>query len=161
MSWSDRRSVLALLLAAPLAACGFAPAYGPGGAASALRGAVDLAVPEDRDGFDFATRLEDRLGRAATPRFRLTWTLDSTPVGAGITPTGAITRYTLKGRARFVLTAAADGRTVTSGTVESFTSWATSGSTVATLTAEQDARRRLMVILADQVVARLIAAAPQ
>jgi LPS-assembly lipoprotein len=32
---------------------------------------------------------------------------------------------------------------------------------VATLTAEQDARRRLMVILADQVVARLIAAAPK
>lgn len=161
MSWSDRRKVLALLLAAPLAACGFAPAYGPGGAASALRGAVELAAPQDRDSFDFATRLEDRLGRPATPRFRLSWTLDSTPVGAGITPTGAITRYTLKGRARFVLTAAADGQTVTSGTVESFTSWATSGSTVATLTAEQDARRRLMVILADQVVARLIAAAPQ
>jgi LPS-assembly lipoprotein len=161
MSWSDRRSVLALLLAAPLAACGFAPAYAPGGAAIALRGTVALAEPADRDGFEFAARLEDRLGRATAPRFRLDWSVETTPVGAGITPTGAITRYTLKGRARFALTALEGGRAVTSGEVESFTSYATSGSTVATLTAEDDARRRLMVILADQVVARLIAAAPQ
>ena len=161
MSWSDRRSVLALLLAAPLAACGFAPAYGPGGAAAALRGAVALAEPADRDGFDFAARLEDRLGRANAPRFRLDWSVETTPVGAGITPTGAITRYTLQGKATWRLTRAAGGETVASGTVESFTSYATSGSTVATLTAEDDARRRLMVILADQVVARLIAAAPQ
>jgi LPS-assembly lipoprotein len=147
MSWSDRRSVLVLLLAAPLAGCGFAPAYGPGGAGSALRGAVALA--------------EDRLGRATAPRFRLDWSVETTPVGAGITPTGAITRYTLQGKATYRLTREAGGDTVASGTVESFTSYATSGSTVATLTAEDDARRRLMVILADQVVARLIAAAPQ
>ncbi|MDP2084266.1 MAG: LPS assembly lipoprotein LptE [Gemmobacter sp.] len=160
MSWSDRRLFLLSGLAA-LAGCGFAPAYGPGGAGAALRGAVTLADPKDRDGFDFAARLEDRLGRATAPRFRLNWAVVSTPVGAGITPTGAITRYTLKGRASFALVAAETGATVTSGTVESFTSWSTSGSTVATLSAEQDARRRLMVILADQVVARLIAAAPQ
>lgn len=161
MSWSDRRKVLALLLAAPLAACGFAPAYGPGGAAAALRGAVALAEPADRDGFDFAARLEDRLGRASAPRFRLDWSVETTPVGAGITPTGAITRYTLQGKATFRLIRETDGDVVASGTAESFTSYATSGSTVATLTAEADAHRRLMVILADQVVARLIAAAPQ
>lgn len=159
MSWSDRRIFLLTGLAA-LAGCGFAPAYAPGGAGSALRGAVALADPKDRDGFDFFARLEDRLGRATAPRFRLDWSVQADPVGAGITPTGAITRYTLKGQARFALTAEG-GATVSSGTVESFTSWSTSGSTVATLTAEQDARRRLMVILADQVVARLIAAAPK
>lgn len=160
MSWSDRRNFLLTGLAA-LAGCGFAPAYAPGGAGTALRGAVALADPTDRDGFGFAARLEDRLGRASAPRFRLDWSVQTTPVGAGITPTGAITRYTLKGQAQFALTAEGTGATVGSGTVESFTSWSTSGSTVATLTAEQDARRRLMVILADQVVARLIAAAPK
>lgn len=160
MSWSDRRVFLLTGLAA-LAGCGFAPAYAPSGAASALRGAVALADPTDRDGFDFAARLEDRLGRATAPRFRLDWSVQTDPVGAGITPTGAITRYTLKGRASYALVAAGGGGTVTSGSVESLTSWSTSGSTVATLTAEQDARRRLMVILADQVVARLIAAAPK
>lgn len=161
MSWSDRRKVLGLLAAAPLAACGFSPAHAPGGAAHALRGAVVLADPADRNGFDFANRLEDRLGRATVPRFRLDWSVAAEPVGAGITPTGAITRYTLKGSARYALVRLGNGETVTSGNADSFTSWSTSGSTVATLSAEQDAHRRLMVILADQVVARLIAAAPQ
>lgn len=159
MSWSDRRHVLTLLGAALLAGCGFAPAYAPGGAGAALRDSVALTAPADRNGYDFANRIEDRLGRAASPRFRLDWSVAAEPVGAGITPTGAITRYTLKGRARYALVAL-DGTTVTSGEVESFTSWSTSGSTVATLSAEGDAHRRLMVILADQVVARLIAAAP-
>ena len=77
-------------------------------------------------------------------------------VGAGITPSGAITRYTLKGRASYALVRLENGQTVTSGSVDSFTSWSTSGSTVATLSAEQDAHRRLMIILADQVVARYI-----
>ncbi len=161
MSWSDRRRVLALLAAAPLAACGFAPAYAPGGAAHALRETVTLAEPKDRDGFDFANRLEDRLGRAPAARFRLDWAVTADPMGAGITPTGAITRYTLKGHATYALVRLEGGQTVTSGSVDSFTSWSTSGSTVATLAAEQDAHRRLMIILADQVVARLIAAAPQ
>lgn len=161
MSWSDRRQVLALLAAAPLAACGFSPAYAPGGAAHALREAVVLAEPKDRDGFDFANRLEDRLGRASAPRFRLDWSVDADPVGAGLTPSGAITRYTLTGRARYALVRLEGGQTVASGSADSFTSWSTSGSTVATLTAEQDAHRRLMIILADQVAARLIAAAPQ
>ena len=161
MSWSDRRHLLGLMLALPLAACGFAPAEAPGGAAHALRGAVALDEPADRDGFDFAARLEDRLGRVASPRFRLAWTVEVVPVGAGITPTGAITRYTLTGRATYRLADAGTGALVASGVAESFTSYSTSGSTVATLTADQDARRRLMVILADQVVARLIAAAPK
>ena len=46
---------------------------------------------------------------------------------------------------------------VTGGRVESFTSWSATGSTVAGLTAEEDARLRLMRILADQIVARLLA----
>lgn len=159
MSWSDRRSVLALLGAAALAGCGFSPAYAPGGAGAALRGQVALAEPSDKDGFDFANRIEDRLGRSSGP-LRLEWSVTTDPVGAGITPSGSITRYTLRGKASYMLQAA-DGRTLTSGAVESFTSWSTSGSTVATLSAESDAHRRLMVILADQVVARLIAAAPK
>jgi LPS-assembly lipoprotein len=43
--------------------------------------------------------------------------------------------------------------------VDSFTSYSATGSTVAGLTAKEDAGRRLMVILADQIVARLMVAA--
>jgi len=146
------------LLALPLAGCGFAPVHAPGGTGSALRGTIAPEVPSDRQGHDFVARFEDRLGRAAAPRFRLGYDIVTKPVGAGITPSGAITRYTLTGSVAFTLTDAATGADLTAGRVESFTSWSTTGSTVATLAAEEDAYRRLMVILADQVVTRLIAA---
>jgi LPS-assembly lipoprotein len=42
--------------------------------------------------------------------------------------------------------------------VQSFTAYSATGSTVAGLAAEEDAATRLMRILADQIVARLIAA---
>ena len=50
MSWFDRRAFLGAPGAAglALAGCGFTPAYGPGGAAGALTGAVALSEPEDR-----------------------------------------------------------------------------------------------------------------
>ena len=70
------------------------------------------------------------------------------------------TRYSLNGSADFRLTDAASGATVTEGQVSSFTSYSTTGTTVATLTAEYDARQRLARMLADQVVTRLLAAAP-
>lgn len=156
---SNRRTVLALGLSSlALAACGFSPAYGPGGVGSALRGSIELPDPQDRDGYDFHNRLRDRLGDPTAPRYRLVYSLSSEPVGAGILPSGAITRYTLTGRARYNLVALDGGAILTSGQVESFTSWSTSGSTVATLSAEADAHRRLMVILADQLMTRLLAA---
>ena len=152
---SDRRTFLAAALA--LGACGFTPAYGPNGGAKALRGAVEIDAPGDRETFGFTARLEDRLGRVTSPKYRLRYGVTTTPVGAGITQTGAITRYSLTGSAKYRLEDATGG-VVTEGVVESFTSWSTTGSTVATLTSEDDAYRRLMVILADQVVTRLTAA---
>ena len=50
------------------------------------------------------------------------------------------------------------GAQVTGGRVQSFTAYSATGSTVAQLAAEEDAGLRLMRILADQIVARLIAA---
>ena len=51
-----------------------------------------------------------------------------------------------------------NGARVTGGRVQSFTAYSATGSTVAGLAAEEDAGLRLMRILADQIVARLIAA---
>lgn len=158
---SDRRKFLTLLAAASVAACGFSPAFAPGGAGHALRGQVQITDPSDRSGFDYVTRLEERLGRVTAPRYRLNWSLKTEPVGAAVSPTGAINRYTLTGRATYSLLAAESGRVVASGEVSSFTSWGTSGTTLASVTSEQDAYRRLAIILADQTVARLIAAHPQ
>jgi len=160
MSSSDRRTFLLGLAALPLAACGFTPAYGPAGGATRLRGRIALQDPVTREDFTFVTRFETRLGRAQAPAFDLAYTINATRESGGITAANETTRYTLKGTATYSLTDRASGARVAGGTVRGFTSWSATGTTVAGLAAEDDAARRLAVILADQVITRLIAAAP-
>lgn len=155
MSLFNRRSVIFLPIA--LTACGFAPAYGPGGSAAGLQGRVRVASPNDKNGFDLVERLEERLGRPEAPGFDLAFTITTNPVGVGITPEEAITRFHLTGTVEFSVTDRVTGARVTGGRVESFTAYSATGSTVAGLSAEEDAAYRLMRILADQIVTRLIA----
>lgn len=154
MSLSDRRSFLLLLAGLP--ACTFTPAYAPGGPASALQGAIRVDDPDTKNGFDLVERLEERLGRPQGPRFRLSYKIDTNEIGVGISPENAITRYNLTGRVDWVLNDMA-GAEVTRGSTQNFTSWSATGSTVAGLAAEEDAAYRLMRILADQIVTRLLA----
>jgi len=158
MSSSDRRTLLALLAAAPLAACGFAPAYGPQGGAGRLQGRVRMSDPTDKASFDLVERLEARLGRPDTEIYDLTYSIVTEQIGVGITADGATTRYNLTGRVDWTLTERATATRRAGGSVNSFTSYSAVGSTVAGLAAEEDAAQRLMHILADQIVTRLIAA---
>lgn len=160
MSSSDRRTILGLIAALPLAACGFTPAYGPQGGATALRGRIAIQSPASRGDFEFVSRLESRLGRAQAAAYDLTYTLATTRESGGITATNVTTRYTLRGTATYSLTDRATGTRLTGGTVRGFTSWSATDTTVAGLAAEDDAARRLSVLLADQVITRLTAAAP-
>ncbi|WP_095588721.1 LPS assembly lipoprotein LptE [Actibacterium ureilyticum] len=157
MSSSDRRSFLIALGLLPLAGCGFAPAYGTGGAATALRGQVTAAEPANRLDFLLVSRLEERLGRTATPRYRLGYQITTSRRALAITSRQEITRYNLSGEITYTLRDVTTGRLAASGTVESFASYSATSNTVATLTAERDAQDRLMTILADQIVTRLIA----
>lgn len=155
MSSCNRRAFLALL-ATPLAACTFTPAYVPGGPAAALQGAIRVDDPADKNAFDLVERLEERLGRPQAARYQLAYTITTDPIGVGITPDNATTRYNLTGKVEWALTDTA-GTRVTGGHVENFTSYSATGSTVAGLAAEEDAALRLMRILADQIVTTLIA----
>lgn len=157
MSWS-RRSVLLAGLA--LAACGFSPVYGPDGTGTRLFGQIRTADPRTPDDFSFAGRIAERLGPEAEARFLLDYRLRIAVVPQAITPDEVTTRYALNGTAEFTLTEAATGREVTRGQVSSFTSYSTTGTTIATMAAEQDAHERLARMLADQVVTRLIAVDP-
>jgi LPS-assembly lipoprotein len=159
MSSPDRRTFL-LMLAAPLAACGFTPAFAPGGPAAGLPGAIRAADPTDKNAFDLVERLEERLGRPEAAPYALTYAITTTPVGVGITPENAITRFNLTGAVDWTLTDSSATR-VTSGRAQSFTSYSATGSTVAGLAAEEDAAFRLMRILADQIVMELIATSGQ
>ena len=155
MSSLDRRS----LLLAPLllAACGFSPAYAPGGVAEGLNGSITVQDPTEKRGFDLVQRLEERLGRPKNARYQLAYTIKTDTSGAGVTTENVITRFNILGVIDWTLSDKATGARVTGGRVQSFASYAATGSTVAGLAAEEDAQLRLMRILADQIVARLIA----
>ncbi|MFO1139445.1 MAG: LPS assembly lipoprotein LptE [Paracoccus sp. (in: a-proteobacteria)] len=158
MSWSRRGVLLGGALA--LAACGFSPVYAPGGAGSKLFGQIRAADPKTPDEFTFAGRIAERLGPDRDARFALAYKLRVAVVAQAITKDEVTTRYSLNGTANFVLTDSASGAEVTRGQVSTFTSYSTTGTTIATMAAEQDAHDRLARMLADQVVTRLLAVDP-
>ncbi|WP_299672144.1 LPS assembly lipoprotein LptE [uncultured Roseobacter sp.] len=156
MSLFDRRSLLMLPLA--LAACGFTPVYAPGGSATQLQNNVTVSEPDTRNGFLITQRIEERLGRAADPEYRLALSVSSSQESLAVDREGDITRYNILGRADYSLVESSTGRVITSGRAENFTGYSAAGTTVATLAAQRDAQRRLMVLLADQVVTRVLVA---
>ena len=156
MSSFNRRTLLTLPLA--LAACGFTPAYGPSGPAQGLQGRIRAADPGDKNGFDFVTAIEARFGRSKDPRYALAYTITTEAVGVGYATDNSITRYNLKGRVDWSLTDTESDTRIAGGTAENFTSLSATTAIVAAGTAEQDAAKRLMVILADQIAAEVLAA---
>ncbi|NNF24422.1 MAG: hypothetical protein HKN63_06410 [Rhodobacteraceae bacterium] len=158
MSSYNRR--LALILIAALAGCGFQPVYGPKGAARDLSGTIEIDPPRDTAGFNLVRQLEDRLGLPSSPTHRLAVDLRVTEEGRGITTDQITTRYNVRGVADYRLFDGQSAALVRSGSVANFTGYATTGTPVATQSAQRDARARLMTILADQIVADLLATAP-
>ncbi|AZY92405.1 MULTISPECIES: LPS assembly lipoprotein LptE [Paracoccus] len=158
--WSpDRRAVLLGLLAVSgLAACGLSPVYGPGGGGGKLFGKVRPRDPDTPLDFVFNRRLAERLGPEDAAIYDLHYRISAGVVAQAITPDEVTTRYSLNGTADFALTGPG-GAVITQGRVSSFTSYSTTGTTISTLAAEGDARERLALMLADQVVIRLLAAA--
>lgn len=155
--WSPRTVLLAALA---LGACGFQPAYGPGGAGTRLQGQVHVADPQTADDYAFLRRLTERMGPEQAARYDLAYALRIATVGQAITPDEVTTRYALNGTAAYALTDAQTGAVVAQGEVSNFSSHSTVGTVIATNAAEQDARDRLAVMLADQVVTRLLATMP-
>lgn len=142
-----------------LAACGFTPAYGPAGGADRLTRQVIIAAPEDRAAYLLVRRLEERLGRTDSGRYRLDLALGTESENVADNPKGASTRENRLGRVRYTLSDSITGAPLTSGEVSSFTGYSTTGTTVATSASGRDAEERLMVILADEIVDRLLLAA--
>ena len=150
MSWF--KPLFALLL---LAGCGFQPVNGPSGAGAALQGQILVAEPDTRDAFVLVQRLEERLGRAGDPVYELSLGLQVTEQALAINPEGDVLRVNFEGQADYALRNVKTGEIALSGSVDNFTGYSATGTTVAALAAERDARRRLMTILADQIVQRL------
>lgn len=157
MSWCNRRFFLMSGLAL-LAGCGFAPAYGPGGAGTALMGRVVVEAPDTRASYLLTQEIETRLGRPANPRYALIPVVTLNTQAMAINRNNVASRFNLLGTVAYSLRDLETGLIVTSSEVTSFTGYSATGTTVAVQAAERDAEARLMAILADQVLTRLLAA---
>ncbi|MEM6384912.1 MAG: LPS assembly lipoprotein LptE [Pseudomonadota bacterium] len=157
MSSFDRRVLLLSL--ASVAGCGFTPVFGTGdeGLGSDLRGRIDVAVPDDEEGFALVKRLEDRLGLPQGADMSLTAQIRLREQALGFLPDGEISRFNVIGQVDWRLLSLTDGDLIASGSERSFTGYSSTSTTVATTFAQRDARRRLMVILADRIVTDLLA----
>ena len=149
----NRRFALLGLLG--LAGCGFAPVYGTGGQARALQGAMIVTAPDTIAGFRMRQYLVDQLGQPNAARYALTIGMSQTATPATITSDGDTTRFNLIGTSDWTLSDL-NGQRIAGGDVETFTSYSSTGSTVATQAAADDARDRLARALGDLVLARII-----
>lgn len=153
---SDRRGLLTGLAALALAGCGFRPVYGEGGTGRALRHAVRAADPVSPEDFHFVAALEEVLGRPDSPRYDLAYAIALREVGGGTLQNFGATRFQVFGTLDFTLTDLA-GATVAQGQVTADAAYSSTGTQLATLTASEDARLRLMRSLAERLVTRLYA----
>lgn len=148
----------ALLGALALTGCGFAPAFGPDGGAVALQGRIAFVTGEGRFGYRLTEHLERRLGQSSAPFYTLSIETTVTESPVAVASDNTATRINLPAVASYKFSDENDV-VLTSGTVQTFTSYSATGSTVATRTARQAAEDRLARMLADLVVARILAEA--
>jgi LPS-assembly lipoprotein len=155
-------SLFKLLLILPivaLTACGFTPVYGTNGTSNALLGSVLVQEPNSRNGYTLTKHIEQRLGRTADPRFDLSVVITTSQETLNINAAGNIERYNLLGNVEYTLRDTQNGQITASGNVNSFTGYSATGTTVSAQAARQDAEKRLMVILGDLLIDKLIATA--
>ncbi|SPJ23318.1 LPS assembly lipoprotein LptE [Palleronia abyssalis] len=168
-----RRSVLTALVALP--ACGFTPVYGPAGVARGLTGQILVDEPEDEAGYLLVTRLEERLGRPNDAQYRLALDVSISDRRLGRNTQSSTAREQLVGRIRYRLIDRSTDQTLRRADLTNFTSYSSPlidpdntpdpgepyvGSYVSIREARRDAGERLMTILADSIVADLLATAP-
>ena len=153
------RSVLILLTALGLSACGLRPLYadGAGGTVAATLRSVRVSPIEGRTGWLVMNALQERLGATgeADARYRLEVELDDDITGYGIRGDRAVTRERRTLRARYRLVDLGSGLVVLDATAGSDAGIDVVSSEYATVAAEETAAERLSKIVADQIVARV------
>ncbi|MCC5968607.1 MAG: hypothetical protein JJU15_01500 [Pararhodobacter sp.] len=148
---SDRRAfLLGLASLAGVAGCRFTPVYAPGGAGQVLQGAVRADDPTRREEFQFVAALEERLGRPDAPRYALSYRIGRRFLG------GDTSRMQVLGTLQYVLTDIATGAEIAEGRVDGDAGFSTTATQLAEQAAAEDAELRLMRMLADSVVLRLL-----
>ena len=160
----DRRALLPMLLlpALSLAGCGFQPLYGnrSAGGAAALPEMAQVYIPPipDRAGQLLRNELRDRLtpaGLPDKPRWRLDVSLKETKTDLVILRDATATFAKYVGVAQWVLLDLASDAPAARGQVTRRASYSISSSEFASLQAEEDARRRVVTEIAEDIRLRL------
>lgn len=153
--WSfNRRSFL--IGTAALAGCGYSPVFGPDGAGSKLFGKISFETPASTETYALVRYLEERMGVSEAPSYGLSYSVSVRQEGLAVTVRRVIARYNVLGTMSFSLRDLSDNRVVSSGKVTAMTGYSATGSTVATRAASNDARERLMMMLADRMIDHLV-----
>lgn len=156
----SRRAVVCLgAVVATLSSCGFSPIYGDGAPAQGLSGRIAVDEIAGKMGFTARKRLTERLGSAPDAGHRLAVAIDVQSDGLAISQTNQITRYNLTGTAAYRIISLSSGGTVEDGTARAFAAYSATASPFATRLAEEDARARLAISLADQIATQVAATA--
>ena len=121
--------------------------YGMGQYDTAQQGVFAVDTDDSVMGFRLSGRMVERLGPAQSPRFVIKATLNVSQRGAAITADGDTSRLNVIGNANWTLTDIATNRQIETGKVSAFTSYSATGSTVATQSAQDDARARLSSLI--------------
>ncbi len=159
--FSRRKIVTALCLTSVLGSPGFTPVYSDGSAASGLQGMIEITSGKGRESFEMREHLIERFGFAKNAQYNLTYTYFADSEGLAVSTSAEITRYNLNGTSSFKVTDNASGAVVFSGVVKSKTAYSATSETYPTRIAEQDARSRLALALAEQMITRISATSAQ
>lgn len=161
MSLFDRRRVLGLMAASPLAACGFEPVYRDATEAADLYGQIAIKPVSGRYAFELREELQHLLGTPVSdPRYAMSLSLRITSAGIAISDTQGTTRNNLTGVATFSITPSAGGAIVYTDSVSHFTAYSSNAETYPTRIASQGARSKLARSLAHEVERRIALTAP-
>ena len=146
------RRAAALILALGLAACGFRPLYGHGGASPALMASIYVDPIPDRTGYELRNSLIDLFdsGGGGTKQYRLKVRLADQRKGIALQNDATITRYNYLLDADYELTDST-GRLVTKGHQSTLTAYNVVASPYATLAAQQDAQKRAAQDLSQRI----------
>lgn len=130
-------------------ACGFTPVYAPGSDTAVALADIELEEPKNEQGYLFAREMEDRIGRHANASKLLRYNI--TIRGEGVESDTERRRFV--GAASYQLIDKSTLAVEQSGAVDTFAGYSVSDGLF--ITARQDAIKRLIVILADQMTREL------
>lgn len=148
----ERLKYFVLILLIFLTACGFTPAYGPGALSKDMLENISFEDPDGRLEYEFLKAVERRIPQTPDPTYIVQYQITKRTQG-GLTRD--LPRLQIWARVNFDLIEAATNETLFSDSVDSFTSYTREDGLRGP--AIKDAENRLMQILADKVVTKLIA----